>query len=102
MPDRQAHGQYPGLDGWRVLAAFGVLVCHLAFAAGFSNARFWGPLVRRADVGVAVFFVLSGFLLYRPFLRALLDARARPGGAAVPASGAGCASSRPTGWPSPW
>jgi peptidoglycan/LPS O-acetylase OafA/YrhL len=72
-PERQPRGQYPGLDGWRALAAFGVLVCHVAFAAGSSNARFWGPLVRRADVGVAVFFVLSGFLLYRPFLRALLD-----------------------------
>ena len=77
-PPAGAHGQYPGLDGWRALAAFGVLVCHVAFAAGFSGAHFWGPLVRRADVGVAVFFVLSGFLLYRPFLQALLDQEPGP------------------------
>ena len=57
-------------------------MCHLSFAAGVANTPFWGPMLRRGDVGVAIFFVLSGFLLYRPFMRALLDAG--PGPAVLP------------------
>src|ERR687898_2115718 len=37
------------------------------------------PLGLSLDVGVEVFFVLSGFLIYSPFARAHLDGRPAPG-----------------------
>src|SRR4051794_25710035 len=38
----------------------------------------YGRYTARMDVGVTVFFVISGFLLYRPFVAARLDGRAPP------------------------
>jgi peptidoglycan/LPS O-acetylase OafA/YrhL len=66
------------LDGVRALAAIAVVGVHVAFATGATfNSRF-GDQLARLDVGVAVFFVLSGFLLYRPFVAARLDGRPGP------------------------
>lgn len=60
---------FPALDGARALAALGVLVNHVGVLSGFNGrSATWGPYLARADVGVSIFFVLSGFLLYRPFL----------------------------------
>ncbi|MEX0768848.1 MAG: acyltransferase, partial [Microthrixaceae bacterium] len=61
----------PALDGCRALAAVGVLITHVSLLSGFSNrSTTLGPYLARMDVGVSVFFVLSGFLLYRPFVAA--------------------------------
>jgi len=63
--------RFPALDGCRALAALGVLVTHVSLLSGFSNrSTTLGPYLARMDVGVSVFFVLSGFLLYRPFVAA--------------------------------
>jgi peptidoglycan/LPS O-acetylase OafA/YrhL len=43
-------------------------------AAGGDAARY----AQRLEVGVAIFFVISGFVLYRPFLQARLDGRELP------------------------
>lgn len=65
--------RYPALDGARALAAIGVLVTHVGLLSGFiSRTPSVGPYLARLDVGVSVFFVLSGFLLYRPFVMARL------------------------------
>jgi peptidoglycan/LPS O-acetylase OafA/YrhL len=61
---------FPGLDGIRVLAAIAVVFTHAAFWTGTSEALPADRALARLDVGVAVFFVLSGFLLGRPFFRA--------------------------------
>jgi peptidoglycan/LPS O-acetylase OafA/YrhL len=54
----------PALDGLRAVAATAVVLTHVAFRTGESTAGAGGALLARLDAGVAVFFVLSGFLLY--------------------------------------
>jgi peptidoglycan/LPS O-acetylase OafA/YrhL len=71
-------GRFAGFDGLRAIAALGVLVTHVALASGLVARSSTSPYLARADVGVALFFVLSGFLLYRPFVAARLDGRERP------------------------
>ena len=69
---------FPCLDGVRALAALLVLINHSsAFASGFDSG--WSPEPVRivtglfGRIGVATFFVISGFLLYRPFVLAHLS-----------------------------
>ncbi len=61
--------RFPLFDALRALAALSVLVYHVGF---YSRANEGGsglsPYLARLNVGVAVFFVISGFLLYRPML----------------------------------
>ena len=71
-------GHFAGFDGLRAIAALGVLLCHVGLQSGFVGRSGTGPWISRADVGVALFFVLSGFLLYRPFVAARLDGRNLP------------------------
>jgi len=60
--------RYGALDGMRALAAYGVLATHAGFNTGRSlDSGPFAPLLARLDFGVTVFFLLSGFLLYRPF-----------------------------------
>ena len=55
-------------DGLRALAALVVVVHHTAYATGETFRSDLGPYFARADIGVAIFFLISGFLLYRPFV----------------------------------
>jgi peptidoglycan/LPS O-acetylase OafA/YrhL len=55
----------PALDGLRGVAAVAVLLTHVAFRTGETGRGAGGAVLARFDAGVAVFFVLSGFLLYR-------------------------------------
>jgi peptidoglycan/LPS O-acetylase OafA/YrhL len=57
----------PALDGLRAVAALAVLLTHVAFQTGEIVRGAGGAVLARFDAGVAVFFVLSGFLLYRPY-----------------------------------
>jgi peptidoglycan/LPS O-acetylase OafA/YrhL len=43
---------------------------HTTFASGFTGRSSLGPYTSRLEIGVSVFFVISGFLLYRPFATA--------------------------------
>jgi peptidoglycan/LPS O-acetylase OafA/YrhL len=67
--------EFPLLDSLRAVGALAVLTTHVAFQAGdYTGRGVWGSLLGRLDVGVAIFFVLSGFLLSRPYLaRAVAD-----------------------------
>ncbi len=71
-------GRFPCFDGLRAIAAVSVLLTHVAFAAGANSANVLGRFFARMDAGVAVFFVISGFLLYRPFVSAHLRERPAP------------------------
>jgi peptidoglycan/LPS O-acetylase OafA/YrhL len=61
--------QFPVLDTLRAVGALAVLTTHTSFQTGeYLGNGVWGTLLARLDVGVAIFFVLSGFLLSRPYL----------------------------------
>src|ERR1700734_1532417 len=79
IPVSRGH-RNPGLDGLRVIAAFAVLLTHVGGQTGFEftgTPMSW--IVNRGDIGVPIFFALSGLLLYRPWARAALDGEAGPG-----------------------
>ena len=64
------HPRFPLFDSLRALAAISVLLVHAALWSGaIQNASYKG-LVAHLDIGVTIFFLLSGFLLYRPFVAA--------------------------------
>jgi acetyltransferase len=54
----------PAVEGMRACAAVGVVVTHVAFQTGHTDG-ITGRLFGRFDLAVAVFFALSGFLLWR-------------------------------------
>src|SRR5258708_3347975 len=68
-----AKGRLAGFDGLRALAALAIVVLHVTSATGAVQATGAGRYFARLDVGVTIFFVISGFLLYRPFVRSHLD-----------------------------
>jgi peptidoglycan/LPS O-acetylase OafA/YrhL len=71
--------RFPHIDSLRAIAAIAVLGTHAAIFAGADQpGSTTGHYAQRLEVGVAIFFVISGFLLYRPF------AAARAGGTAPP------------------
>ena len=70
--------RFGALDGLRALGALAVLSTHVGFQSGDALRGPFRGLLSRLDVGVAIFFVISGFLLYRPHLVAMVDTRSRP------------------------
>lgn len=76
-------GRFPLFDSLRAIAVLCVAVFHTAaYAGGLESDFALRQYVTRLDVGVTIFFLISGFLLYRPFVRA------RWRGEAAPATGA--------------
>jgi peptidoglycan/LPS O-acetylase OafA/YrhL len=72
-------GRWPLFDSMRAVAALSVLLFHAAFVARVSlSDSFVRPYTAHLDVGVTVFFLISGFLLYRPFVRARLHGEEPP------------------------
>ena len=69
---------YPSLDGLRGVAVMCVLFTHIGFQSGLVLKGTWGALLDRLDFGVTLFFLLSGFLLYGPFVRARLRGMPAP------------------------
>lgn len=59
--------RFPCFDGLRALAALSVVAVHTTFVSGFTGRSGLGDYTSRLEIGVSVFFVISGFLLYRPF-----------------------------------
>jgi len=78
-----AQTRLQGVDGLRALAVTAVVVQHVwrfSDPNGFSPD--WGfastAVLPHLRIGLTLFFVLSGFLLYRPFAAAIHDGRRRP------------------------
>lgn len=68
------------LEGLRALAAGAVVLTHAGFMSGAIGGSVLPGFLARMDIGVAVFFVLSGFLLYRPHALANAGLGRRPDG----------------------
>jgi len=54
----------------RAVAALSIVAYHVAFFSRATEHGAAGALLSRLSVGVTLFFVISGFLLYRPMVRA--------------------------------
>ncbi|OBA70400.1 acyltransferase [Mycobacterium sp. 1554424.7] len=67
----------PAVEGMRACAAMGVVVTHVAFQTGHTGGAA-GRLFGRFDLAVAVFFALSGFLLWRAHAAAARGLGPRP------------------------
>ena len=62
-PDRVA-----SLTGIRTVAALLVVGTHSAYTTGKYTHGYFGLICSRMEIGVPIFFVLSGYLLFRPWV----------------------------------
>ena len=65
-------GRSSGLDGLRAFGALYVVLFHLNTVNGVSFGPL-DPIIRGGDTGIFLFFTLSGYLLYKPFVRGRVD-----------------------------
>ena len=70
--------RFPLMDSLRAIAALSVFVYHVAFVLGWFDEGLAGRYLRELNLGVSIFFVLSGFLLYRPFVAARVEGEPSP------------------------
>ena len=66
----------------RAVAALMVLTTHVAFRTGLVTDPQVGTALSRLELGVCLFFLLSGFLLYRPWAAAAMAGTPPPAGRA--------------------
>lgn len=71
------HPRFPLFDSLRAIAALSLLLAHSAGAVGVIGTWYL-PALTHLDVSLTLFFLISGFLLYRPFVAG------RNGGAKAP------------------
>ncbi len=72
MPALSA-GRFEGLDGLRAIAAAAVFLHHVGFWSQATFTSSVGGLLARLDIGVPIFFALSGFLMFRPVAASIID-----------------------------
>lgn len=66
------------LTGVRAVAALLVVLTHAAYTTGRYPQGYAGLVYSRMEIGVPIFFVLSGFLLFRPWVQAAVRGAAPP------------------------
>jgi len=66
------------LTGIRAIAALLVLATHAAYTVGKYPQGYVGLVYSRMEIGVPIFFVLSGFLLFSPWVKAAAAGTAPP------------------------
>lgn len=59
------------LTGIRAVAALLVMATHAAYTTGKYTHGYVGLVYSRMEIGVPIFFVLSGFLLFAPWVKAV-------------------------------
>ncbi len=71
--------RFPLVDSMRALACLWVLLFHAAFVTAFLQVdSVIQPFLAVAGIAPTLFFIISGFLLYRPFARAHIAAEDTP------------------------
>ena len=68
----------PSLTGVRALAAVLVVATHAAYTTGKYTHGYLGSVFSRMEIGVPIFFALSGFLLFGPWVRAVTSGAPAP------------------------
>jgi len=66
------------LTGIRAVAALLVVATHAAYTTGKYTHGYAGLIYSRMEIGVPIFFVLSGFLLFGPWVNATASGDAPP------------------------
>ncbi|MCX6389982.1 MAG: acyltransferase [Solirubrobacterales bacterium] len=66
---------FPMFEGLRAIAALSILFSHVFLMAGYNHLGLLGNWTSLLVMGVPLFFVISGFLLYRPFVAADMSGR---------------------------
>ena len=77
-PDRHATPRSAAIDSLRAIAALAVLGIHVGHYSRVNVDAWYGAFTSHLNVGVTLFFLISGFLLYRPWAAALLQDGAPP------------------------
>jgi peptidoglycan/LPS O-acetylase OafA/YrhL len=65
--------RFPALDGLRAIGALAVVTTHVGFQSGDAAVGPFAGILSRLDIGVGIFFAISGFLLYRPHVVAWFE-----------------------------
>jgi peptidoglycan/LPS O-acetylase OafA/YrhL len=84
--EQPAPRRYEALDAYRGIAALAIVAFHAyTFTRGYHDHATGGaldaltfPILRNLEAGVSFFFVLSGFVIFLPFARALMRDRPLP------------------------
>ena len=71
-------GRVAALTGIRAVAAILVVITHAAYTTGKYTHGYTGLVFSRMEIGVPIFFALSGFLLFRPWVKAAAEGRSAP------------------------
>ncbi|HEY5841455.1 MAG TPA: acyltransferase [Mycobacterium sp.] len=71
-------GRVAALTGIRAVAAILVVATHAAYTTGKYNSSYLGLVYSRMEIGVPIFFALSGFLLFRPWVKAAASGSPAP------------------------
>jgi len=71
-------GRVAALTGIRAVAALLVVATHAAYTTGKYTHGYLGLFYSRMEIGVPIFFALSGFLLFRPWVNAAVTAGPDP------------------------
>lgn len=69
------HPRFPHVDGVRAIAALAIVAVHVFAFSGVTATSPVGAYTARLNVAVAIFFCISGFLLYRPYVAAASETR---------------------------
>ena len=71
--------RFPLVDSLRAIAALSIVAYHAGLAAGVAETSSAASrITTNLQVGVPIFFLISGFLLYRPFARSRLEGASPP------------------------
>jgi peptidoglycan/LPS O-acetylase OafA/YrhL len=66
------------MDSLRAIAAISVFFAHGLVLLEYLGGNSLSPLLARQDIGVAIFLMISAFLLYRPFVQARYEGKPLP------------------------